>query len=112
MKDVLRAMNYIGSVHFSAADDCFFGKIEGISDLVSFEGRDVDELKRAFEEAVEDYMDLCRKTGRPPRKSFKGSFNVRLTPELHKKAAEKSAILKISLNQLVQRAVEREVAEK
>jgi predicted HicB family RNase H-like nuclease len=109
MKDVLRWRDFIGSVHFSAEDDCFFGKIEGIDDLVAFEGRDVDELKRAFREAVEDYIGLCRRAGRPLFKSYNGTFNIRMTAELHRKAARKSALLGISLNQLVQRAVEKEV---
>ncbi len=111
MKDVLRYHDFIGSVHFSAEDECFFGKIEGIDDLVTFEGRDVAELKKAFHAAVEDYIGLCRKAGKPLHKSCKGSFNVRMTAELHQKAARKSALLGISLNQLVQRAVEKEVRE-
>jgi len=111
MKDVLRYKDFIGSVHYSAEDDCFFGKIEGIDDLVTFEGRDVDELKRSFREAVEDYVELCRAAGKPLHKSCKGSFNVRMPAELHQKAARKSALLGISLNQLVQRAVEKEVRE-
>jgi len=111
MKDVLRYNDFIGSVHFSAEDECFFGKIEGIDDLVTFEGRDVVELKKAFHEAVEDYIGLCRKAGKPLHKSCKGSFNVRMTAELHQKAARKSALLGISLNQLVQRAVEKELRE-
>ena len=111
MKDVLRYKDFIGSVHFSAEDECFFGKIEGLDDLVTFEGRDVVELKKAFHEAVEDYIDLCRKAGKPAHKSCKGSFNVRMTAELHQKAARKSALLGISLNQLVQRAIEKEVRE-
>jgi len=111
MKDVLQHKDFLGSVHFSAEDECFFGKIEGIDDLVTFEGRDVDELKKAFREAVEDYVDLCRAAARAPRKSYKGSFNVRMTADLHKKAARKSAMLGISLNQLVQRAVEKEVRD-
>ena len=111
MTDILRYKDFIGSVHFSAEDECFFGKIEGVDDLVTFEGRDVDALKRSFREAVEDYARLCRKAGKPLQKSYKGSFNVRMTAELHQKAAQKSALLGISLNQLVQRAVEKEVRE-
>ena len=111
MKDVLQYKEFIGSVHYSAEDDCFFGKIEGIDDLVTFEGRDVDELKRSFREAVDDYVELCRTARRPLQKSCKGSFNVRMPAELHQKAARKSALLGISLNQLVQRAVEKEVRE-
>jgi predicted HicB family RNase H-like nuclease len=111
MKDVLRFKDFIGSVHFSADDDCFFGKIEGIDDLVSFEGRDVDELKRSFREAVEDYVELCRMAGKSLQKSCQGSFNVRVPSELHRKAAHKSALLGISLNQLVRRAIEKELRE-
>jgi predicted HicB family RNase H-like nuclease len=111
MKDVLTYRNFIGSVHFSAEDECFFGRIEGVDDLVTFEGRDVDALKRSFREAVEDYIQLCRKAGKLFQKSYRGTFNIRMTAELHQKAARKSALLGISLNQLVQRAVEKEVRE-
>lgn len=109
MKDVLRHEGFIGSVHFSAEDECFFGKIEGIDDLVTFEGQDVRELKKAFQEAVDDYREICRATGKPLFKSFKGSFNVRISPELHKKAVQAAVTRGVSLNRLVQRAIEKEV---
>jgi len=109
MKDVLKYDGFIGSVHFSEPDDCFFGKIEGINDLITFEGRDVDSVKEAFQEAVEDYKILCVEADKPIHKSYKGSFNVRISPDLHKKAVQKSLILGISLNQLVQKALENEV---
>ena len=111
MKDVLQYKGFIGSVHFSAEDECFFGKIEGIDDLITFEGRNVSELRKAFQEAVEDYTELRNMTGKPAHKSYKGSFNVRVTPELHRKAAQKSLLLGISLNQLVQKAIEEEVRD-
>jgi len=78
---------------------------------VTFEGQDVKELKEAFRRAVDDYEELCKGTGKPLLKSYKGSFNVRITPELHKKAVQKSLILGISLNQLVQKAIEEEVKD-
>ena len=59
MNDIIQYKNYYTSVHFSAVDDVFYGKIVGINDLVSFEGSSVKELKTAFEEAVEDYLDIC-----------------------------------------------------
>ncbi len=90
MKDTLRYKEFFGSVHFSAEDDCFYGRIEGIEDLVSFEGRDVEELKEGFREAVDDYIGLCRQAGKPVHRSYKGSFNVRMAPDLHKKAVRKS----------------------
>jgi predicted HicB family RNase H-like nuclease len=110
MKDVLQYKDFIGSVHFSAEDDLFFGKIEGINDLVTFEGNNVSEIKNAFQEAVDDYIDICRQTEKPLKKSYKGSFNVRIAPELHKKAVQKSLMLGLSLNKFVQRAIEKEVS--
>lgn len=109
MKDVLKHKDFIGSGHFSAEDDCFFGRIEGIDDLVNFEGRAVGDLKKAFREAVKDYMGLRQSAGKPLNKSCKRSLNVRMTTDLHKRAARKSAMLGISLNQVVQRAVEKDV---
>lgn len=110
MKDRLRHKNFIGSVHFSADDEIFYGRIEGITDLVTFEGESVQELKRAFEEAVEDYLNICEEVGKPAYKSFKGSFNVRIPRELHRKSVEKALMSGISLNQLVQRALEKEIS--
>ncbi len=110
MKDILQYKDFIGSVHFSAEDGVFFGKLEGISDLVTFEGTNVDEIKGAFQEAVDDYIDICKETGKPMQKSYKGSFSVRLAPELHKRAVQKSLIQGISLNKFVQRAIEKEVS--
>ena len=105
MKDVIKYKEYIGSVHYSAEDDVFYGKLEGIDDLISFEGDSVIELKHAFKEAVDDYQAICKETGKPVYKAFKGSFNVRVRPELHRRAALKSTELGISLNQLVEKAI-------
>jgi predicted HicB family RNase H-like nuclease len=105
MKDVIKYKEYLGTVHFSAEDEVFYGKIEGVDDLVSFEGKTVEELKKAFVEAVDDYEELCRETGKSGEKSYKGSFNVRIAPDLHREAARKSFELGISLNQLIEKAI-------
>ena len=112
MKDSITYKGFIATVHFSAEDDCFFGKIEEIDDLISFEGKSVNELKKAFISAVEDYIHLCEKNKKPLMKSYKGSFNIRIEPELHRKAVRKSLSMGISLNQLVQKAIEKELVEK
>jgi len=110
MKNVLTYKEFMGSVHFSAADKVFHGKIEGIIDLVTFEGQSVAELTKAFHEAVNDYLTLCKETGKEPERSYKGSFNVRVPTELHRKAVEKAKKKGLSLNQFVQKAIEDEVA--
>lgn len=101
--------SYVGSIRYSPDDNCFHGRIEGIDDLVTFEGRSVDELKKSFRAAVEDYLELCRKSGKASIRSYKGTFNVRVPPDLHRKAVRKSLSEGISLNRLVRRALEKEV---
>jgi predicted HicB family RNase H-like nuclease len=109
MKDYLIHDDFIGSVHFQAEDEIFFGKIEGIDDLITFEGKSVAELKKAFKEAVEDYLDTCNRHGKDIEKSYKGSFNVRISTEMHKKAKRIAIMKGISLNQFIQKAIEDEI---
>ena len=106
MTDRLIYREFIGSVHFSAEDEVFYGKIEGINDLVTFEGNTVTKLKKAFKEAVNDYLELCEETGKQIFKSFKGSFNVRVNPELHSKAFELAILEGKTLNQFIKEAIE------
>lgn len=109
MKDVLTYKGFIGPVHYDAKDRVFFGKIEGINDLVTFEGTTVDELENAFKYMVDEHIKDCEKEGVPVEKSYKGTFNIRLNPGVHKKAAQLALIKGITLNQLVQRAIKREI---
>ncbi|HNP96255.1 MAG TPA: type II toxin-antitoxin system HicB family antitoxin [Cyclobacteriaceae bacterium] len=111
MKNALTYRGYTGTVDFSNDDEIFFGKIIGINDLVTFEADTVQKLKRNFKDAVDDYIDTCAKLKKDPDKEYKGSFNVRVKPSLHRKAAIKSASLNISLNQLVEKALEKEVTK-
>ena len=107
--NMLKYKDFYGSVEYSAADECFFGKIIGINDLVTFEGESVKELKQAFVEAVEDYFVLCKEAGKEPQKTYKGSFNIRISPELHKEAAAIASKKGVSLNSFVEKAIYDEV---
>ena len=111
MTDKLTYKGFIGSVHFEGEDEIFFGKIEGINDLVTFEGESVSTLKNAFAEAVDDYLALCESIGKEPFKSFKGSFNIRITPQLHRKAFQLATLKGMTLNQFVQHAIEKGVQQ-
>ena len=110
MNDTMTYKSYIGTVHYSEEDDVFHGKIEAINDLIMFEGTSVKEIKKAFHEAVDDYLETCREMGRQPQKPFKGNFNVRISPDLHRKAAAKATMMGVSLNQFVQEALKEKVA--
>jgi predicted HicB family RNase H-like nuclease len=105
MKDILKYADFVATVKFSAEDEVFYGKVQGIDDSITFEGNSVAKLKRAFKEAIDDSIEICAETDKDPHKSYKGSFNIRIKPELHKKAAYKSLEQGISLNQLVERAL-------
>ena len=106
MNDVLQYKDYLASIHFSSEDEVFFGKILGIDDLVSFEGASVKELKKAFKEAVEDYIETCKQIGKEPNKTYKGTFNVRIGAETHRDAALYAAMNNISLNDFVKTAID------
>ncbi len=105
MTDKLKYKEFIGTVHYSNSDEIFFGKIEGVNDLVTFEGATVNKLKKAFKEAVDDYLELCKETGKEVFKSFKGSFNIRINPELHSKLFENATLKGKTLNQYVKEAI-------
>jgi len=110
MSEYLQHKGYAGSVEYSAEDDCLYGKVLFIRSLLTYQGSNVAELKQAFIEAVEDYIDDCRERGVKPEIPFKGSFNVRISPASHRKAALRAAEEGVSLNKLVERALEKELA--
>lgn len=111
MKNLLEYKGYSGTVEFSADDETFFGRIAGIRDVVTFEADSVAKLKKSFREAVEDYIETCEKLNKHPDKEYKGSFNVRIKPKIHRLAVIKSAAMKMSLNQFVEVVLEKEVSK-
>lgn len=106
MSDLLTYKGYFGSARYSAADEVFYGKLEGIDDLVNYEGASVKELIKAFHEAVDDYVETCRRIGKEPNKTYKGSFNVRIPAEMHREAAIYASSKDISLNDFVKTAIQ------
>jgi predicted HicB family RNase H-like nuclease len=111
MKNVLEFKGYAGSVEFSADDNVFFGRIVGIRDVVTFEGATVKELTKEFHDSVNDYLETCKEMGKDPDKEFKGSFNVRVKPSIHRLISVRSAAMKISLNHFVEKVLEKEVLQ-
>ena len=103
--NTLKYKGYIGSVAYSEPDKVFYGKLEGIDDLVNYEGESVQELTSAFHEAVEDYLIFCEEHNCKPEKSYSGAFNVRVAPSLHRDIANLAAEAGISINAFVKRAL-------
>lgn len=106
MKNAMEYKGYYGTVEYSEADNILFGKVIGIDSLISYEGESVAKLRSDFESAVDDYLELCAEKGIEPDKSYKGSFNVRISPSLHKSLAIYSAAHNQSLNTAVEAAIE------
>lgn len=87
MKNTLSYKGYIGSIEFDQDDGLFYGQVLGIRSLVSYEGSDARGLLADFQEAIDSYLADCAAEGKEPEKAYKGSFNVRVKPEIHKKLA-------------------------
>jgi predicted HicB family RNase H-like nuclease len=111
MKDAMEYNGYFGSVHYNDDDKVFYGKLEFICALVSYEGTDVVSLRTAFEEAVDDYLEFCKETGKQPEKPFKGSFNLRLDPELHKRLVSNAMNEGKTLNAFIKDILEKSTTE-
>lgn len=84
MKSVLEYKGYHTRIEFDAESLVLRGKIEGIKDFVDFESSDLFGIENEFHVAVDDYLQFCEEIGKEPDKEYKGSFNVRISPELHK----------------------------
>lgn len=112
MNSMLEYKGYHATIEYDAEDEIFVGEVFGITDSLNFHGNSIDELKNTFSQCIDNYLELCKKVGKNPDKEFKGTFNVRIPPELHKKAALAAAEQKITLNQYVVRAISKSVEEK
>ncbi|NYT61900.1 type II toxin-antitoxin system HicB family antitoxin [Alcaligenaceae bacterium] len=106
MNGTLEYKGYLGSVEFSTEDKCLFGKIEFINDLMMFDGESVEQIEAAFRDAVDSYIEFCESQGKKPNQPFKGSFNIRIGEELHRKAALEARKAKSTLNDFVKTALE------
>lgn len=109
MKDMLKYKGYYGSIHFDENDLVLYGKVEFIKALINYEGESAADLKKAFEEAVDDYLVMCEQENMKPEKPFKGTFNVRVGEWLHEKATIAATDRGIKLNEFVKQALEHEL---
>jgi predicted HicB family RNase H-like nuclease len=90
---------YDARIEYSEEDGCLVGHIAGIVDVVGFHGESVAEIRKAFEEAVDDYVEIAERTGRPPQKPCSGKIMLRVPPELHARAMMRAQASGKSLNQ-------------
>ena len=110
MNNTMEYKGYVGSVEFSEEDGLFYGKVQGIRSLLSYEGANASELVEDFHGAVDDYLTACEEEGTKPEIAYKGSLNVRLGSDLHRRAAIYALSHGQSLNSFIEAAVRDELA--
>lgn len=105
MSNLLFYKNYNGTVEYSKEDRCLFGKVIGIKSLLSYEGESVQELEQDFQNVIDAYLDDCKDRNVKPEQPYKGTFNVRISPELHRNIAVYVIEHGKSLNEAVEEAI-------
>jgi predicted HicB family RNase H-like nuclease len=112
MSDLMELRGFKARVEYSADDEVFFGRLLGIEDVVTFEGKTVRELKKAMKEAVDFHIEICERTGRSASKPYSGKILFRLPSELHAKIAETAARKGKSINEWGKEVLENAVKVK
>jgi predicted HicB family RNase H-like nuclease len=110
MSSLLSYKNYNGTVEYSKEDGCLFGKVVGIKSLLLYEGNSIQELERDFQTVIDDYITDCEERGVNPEQPYKGTFNVRISPELHRTIAIYAMEHGETLNSAVEEAIGKMVA--
>ncbi len=109
MNSNMEYRGYHAKIEYSAEDKTFVGRVLGINDTLAFDGETVEELENMFHDNIDDYLIMCKELGKEPDKEYRGSFNVRLTPELDKEAVIHAESSGVSLNQYISEAIRREI---
>ncbi|HEX4839772.1 MAG TPA: type II toxin-antitoxin system HicB family antitoxin [Rhabdochlamydiaceae bacterium] len=104
---MMKYKGYIGHVEFDDEAKIFHGEVVGLRDIITFQGSSVDELEQAFKDSVDDYLAWCKKRGEKPEKTFSGTFNLRIPPELHAKLVVHAKSLGVSLNVFITQTLAR-----
>jgi predicted HicB family RNase H-like nuclease len=102
---MLEHKGYIATIELDEDAGHFYGEVANTRAVLTFVGNSVDQLKREFGETIAVYEELCRERGESPEKPYSGSFMLRLSPEMHRRAAEKATRTGKSLNSFVKEAL-------
>lgn len=101
MSSMMEYKGYHAKIEYDAEDGVLVGKVFGICDTVIFDGESVKEIEEVFHQAIDDYILHCAEIGKEPEKEFKGSFNIRISPEMHRRLALLADDNEQSINQVV-----------
>ena len=81
----MKYKGYEAIIEYDEEDRLFFGRVINTRDVISCDGKTVDELQQSFEAVIDEYLEDCKREGKEPDKAFSGQFNLRISPELHRK---------------------------
>ncbi len=98
---MMKYKGYIGKVEYDDEAKIFHGEVLGLDAVITFQGKSVDELRQAFKDSIDDYLEWCKQRGKKPQKTFSGKIHLRLNPILHAKLFNEAALHGISLNSLI-----------
>lgn len=107
MNNVMTYKGYSARIEYDDEDGILFGQIAGIRDGVGFHADNVEDLRTAFREAVDDYLETCAKVGKEPQKPYSGKMMFRVSPEVHRRAALAAELSGKSLNQWAEDVLDR-----
>ena len=110
MKNIMEINGHKAIIQYDSEINMFRGEFVGLNGGADFYAKDVEVLHQEGKTSLKVFLDMCSEKGIEPHKRFSGKFNVRLSPELHAKAITIAAANNVSLNQLVIKALELEVA--
>jgi predicted HicB family RNase H-like nuclease len=102
---------YTATVEYEPDDRVFHGRVNDISDVVTFEGTSVEELEAGFRNAVDEYVAFCEERGRVPQRPYSGRFLVRVPAAVHRRVSEAATRAGQSMNAWVQNAIESQLAQ-
>lgn len=106
-ENVMTHNGYSARVEYDDDDLIFWGRLAGINDVIGFHGDNVKDLRAAFEEAVDDYLDHCMDVGKEPQKPYSGKMMFRVAPETHRRAALAAELAGKSMNQWAEDALDK-----
>lgn len=105
----LKYKDFYGSAEIDLEAGVCRGKLLFIDDLVTYQADTVTGLKKEFEDAVDDYLATCAEIDKKPQKAFTGLFNVRISPDDHRKASFLAFQRGQKLNSFVAEAIHAQV---